>query len=184
MQKRVVIIGGGFCGSLVARLLDRSEHLQVCLVDAKPFFEFTAAIVRMIPDPTADTIAVPHSAYIRYGQFVLGFVDAVYPDHVLLQAAGDTAGKRIPFDYCVLGTGSAYASSIKVCVIYPAITVSIIPFVYYFFPGILNVNHEILGGKYVQLLSSQKIGLRSRQVSEIKCCDGDWRWLSRSRACS
>ncbi|KNE69748.1 hypothetical protein AMAG_14289 [Allomyces macrogynus ATCC 38327] len=60
--------------------------------------------------------------------FVLGYVDAVYKDHVLLQssapgaaAAGTAAaaandvlvGKRIPFDYCVLATGSSYASSVK-----------------------------------------------------------------------
>ncbi|KNE71203.1 hypothetical protein AMAG_20413 [Allomyces macrogynus ATCC 38327] len=127
-QKRVVIIGGGFCGSLVARLLDRFDQFQVCLIDAKPYSEYTAAIIRMIPNPTADSITIPHASYIRNGQFVLGYVDAVYKDHVLLQssapgaaaagpasAAADNVlvGKRIPFDYCVLATGSSYASSVK-----------------------------------------------------------------------
>ncbi|KAI9164308.1 hypothetical protein H9P43_008137 [Blastocladiella emersonii ATCC 22665] len=110
-QKRVVIIGGGFCGSLLARILDPMDRFQVCLIDTKPYFEYTAAIVRVIPDPTADVVTFPHASYIRHGQLVLGYVDAVARDHVVLQGAGDTT--RIPFDYCVLATGSAYASSIK-----------------------------------------------------------------------
>ena len=49
VKKKLVIIGGGFAGSLVARNLEK--EFNVTLIDTKPYFEFTPGILRTIVEP-------------------------------------------------------------------------------------------------------------------------------------
>ncbi|KAL7747499.1 Transmembrane channel-like [Sorochytrium milnesiophthora] len=108
-QTRVVIIGGGFCGALVAQLLDPMSRFHVTLIDTKSYFEYTPSVVRLIPDPKADSIMYEHSEYIRNGQLVVAMVNEVTPTHVI---AGN--GQHVlPFDYLVVASGSSYASNLK-----------------------------------------------------------------------
>ncbi|KAL7748420.1 hypothetical protein RI367_006112 [Sorochytrium milnesiophthora] len=106
---RVVIIGGGFCGSMVAQSLDPMSLFHVTLIDAKSYFEFTPSIVRLIPDPKADTIMYEHSEYIRNGQLVVSMANQVTPTHVV---AGN-GQHHIPYDFLVIAAGSSYASNLK-----------------------------------------------------------------------
>ncbi|KAI9137824.1 hypothetical protein BKA69DRAFT_1087905 [Paraphysoderma sedebokerense] len=107
-QKRVVVLGGGFCGALLASILDKMPRFNVCLIDSKTFFEYTPSVVKEIPNPsTVDNIRIPHSEIVQNGHFVLGYVDSVTPHHVSL------GNVEIPFDYLAIATGSTYASHIK-----------------------------------------------------------------------
>lgn len=107
-QKRVVIIGGGFCGTLVATLMQKIPRFHVVLIDSKAYFEYTPAIITAIPNPErAPSMRLPHSEIVTNGHFIMANVDNVTPTHV---AIGKT---EIPFDYLAVATGSAYSSHIK-----------------------------------------------------------------------
>ncbi|ORZ29497.1 hypothetical protein BCR44DRAFT_136339, partial [Catenaria anguillulae PL171] len=105
--KRVVVIGGGLCGSLVCRLLDPYPNLMVTLIDPKPYFSYTPGLVRALTDPhVLDSATIPHSAYLRRGHVILGHVD-----HVGLTAVELQSGEHVPYDYCVVATGTVHPAS-------------------------------------------------------------------------
>ena len=105
-MKRVVIVGGGFAGTQCARVLQ--SDFSVTLVDAKDYFEYTPGILRTIVEPDhADKIQVKHSKYLKKAKIVKGKVDKISRKEVFVNK------KKIPFDYLIIGSGSAYRSPIK-----------------------------------------------------------------------
>ena len=48
-MKNVVIIGGGFAGSVCAKKLE--QDFKVTLVDTEDYFEFTPSILRLAVSP-------------------------------------------------------------------------------------------------------------------------------------
>ncbi|KYR02147.1 putative apoptosis inducing factor [Tieghemostelium lacteum] len=105
-RKKVVIIGGGFSGSIIAQQLE--NDFQVTLVDTKDFFEFTPSILRTIVDPQhIRRIQVLHSHYLKHTNVVQKEVTGVYPRDIT------TDDKTIPYDYLVINSGSSYNSPFK-----------------------------------------------------------------------
>ncbi|EFA86067.1 putative apoptosis inducing factor [Heterostelium album PN500] len=105
-RKRVVIVGGGFSGSMVAQKLE--NDFQVTLVDTKDYFEFTPSILRTIVEPThIRSIQVLHSHYLKHTNVVQKEVIGVHPREVV------TDDRTIPFDYLVINSGSSYNSPFK-----------------------------------------------------------------------
>ena len=45
---RIVIVGGGFCGALAAKALDKNKDVELILVDKKDYFEFKPSIHKVI----------------------------------------------------------------------------------------------------------------------------------------
>ncbi|KAI9225857.1 MAG: hypothetical protein DHS80DRAFT_9698, partial [Piptocephalis tieghemiana] len=110
-QRRVVIVGGGFTGLVVADALDRmKERFHVTMIDTKEYFEYTPSTVKLLTQEERggiEGIRTPHERYVQNGRVLVGRVDKVYRDHVCL------GQKRVGFDYLVLSTGSAYTSRLK-----------------------------------------------------------------------
>ncbi|RKP21864.1 hypothetical protein ROZALSC1DRAFT_20174 [Rozella allomycis CSF55] len=105
---KVVIIGAGFCGTLVARLLDKYKAFQVVLIDRKPVFESTPySIMAMVDPDLQEKILLPLDNLLKNGVFIQGHVTKLRSNSV------DVNGTNIPFDYLVLGMGSSYKSGIK-----------------------------------------------------------------------
>lgn len=105
-MKRIVVVGGGFAGSLVARKLE--SKFEVTLIDNKPFFEFTPSILRTIIDPThVKKIQKLHTHYLHKAKVVLDTATSISSSQVM------TNNHAYPFDYCVITTGSSYTSPIK-----------------------------------------------------------------------
>jgi NADH dehydrogenase FAD-containing subunit len=105
-QKRVVIIGGGFAGSLAARKLEK--RFSVTLIDTKDYFEFTPGILRTIINPShLSAIQAEHSKYLKKAKILVGKVTNVKANYVLVN------NKRIKFDYLIIASGSFYSSPIK-----------------------------------------------------------------------
>ena len=62
-MKKVVIIGGGFAGSTVAKKLQ--NYFDVTLIDGEDYFEFTPGVLRVIVKPKHFAkIQVPHKEYL------------------------------------------------------------------------------------------------------------------------
>jgi NADH dehydrogenase FAD-containing subunit len=45
---RLAIIGGGFCGAMLAREFKRRKDVEVMLFDRKSYFEFTPGILKWL----------------------------------------------------------------------------------------------------------------------------------------
>eukprot|EP01132_Coremiostelium_polycephalum_P001344 gene1344-1697_t len=105
-RKKVVIVGGGFSGSIVAQNLE--NDYQVTLIDTKDFFEFTPSILRTIVEPQhIRSIQVLHSHYLRHTNVVQKEVLGVSHNEVKCD------DRTVPFDYLVINSGSSYNSPFK-----------------------------------------------------------------------
>lgn len=120
-QHKVVVLGGGFAGSLVSYNLDNDpeKRFHVTLVDPKHYFEDVTAQPMLLCDPGADAAdadgrfkksTVPYGKVLKHGKHVTGLVASVSTTHV------EVGPERfvLPFDSLVIATGSSYSSDIKV----------------------------------------------------------------------
>jgi NADH dehydrogenase FAD-containing subunit len=106
-MKRIIIIGGGYAGTMLARALDRVA--DVLLIEPREAFVHNVAAIRAIVDPALiDRIILPYARLLARGSVVRGRVTAVVDGGVLL---GD--GHKIDGDIIVLAMGSTYASPFK-----------------------------------------------------------------------
>ncbi|KAI9485875.1 MAG: hypothetical protein EXX96DRAFT_546841 [Benjaminiella poitrasii] len=110
LQRRVVIIGGGFTGFTVASILDPMPLFHVTLIDTKDSFEYTPHIVTKLVSPEkSSSLRFSHSSYIKNGKIIIGYVEDVCEDAKCVKINGE----KIYCDYLVLATGSSYANQLK-----------------------------------------------------------------------
>ena len=120
-QKRadVVIIGGGFAGTEVAKQLE--GLLSVTLIDTKDYFEFTPSVLRAVVEPKKlKTIQVPHSSFLHKDITLLqGEVTKVETtdSSVTYTSKGSQVEETLSYDYLVITSGSRYNLSFTVCFI-------------------------------------------------------------------
>ncbi len=100
---KLVILGGGFCGALIARLLDRRKDIDITLIDKKDYFEFTPSIHKVIFNAAYHKkITVPFSHFLKRTRIVAGKLVQVTPEFVEIEK------EKIFFDYLVISTGIDY----------------------------------------------------------------------------
>lgn len=106
-MKRVIIVGGGYAGTMLARALDRA--VNVVLVEPREAFVHNVAAIRAMVDPSLiDRIILPYDRLLARGSIVRDRVAAVADGGVSLVGGGHIDG-----DLVVLATGSTYASPFK-----------------------------------------------------------------------
>ena len=106
MQKRVVIIGGGFAGSTAARKLE--DDFNVTLIDTKDYFEFTPSVLRTIVEPEhIQKIQSLHKSYLNRAVIVKGNVKEVNKKYAMVSK------NKFPYDYLVICSGSEYNLPMK-----------------------------------------------------------------------
>ncbi len=100
---KLVILGGGFCGALVARLLDKRDDVEITLIDKKDYFEYTPSVHKVIFSAAYHKkITVPFSHFLKHTRIVSDKLVQVTPDFV------ETEKEKIKFDYLVISTGIDY----------------------------------------------------------------------------
>ncbi|MQY20323.1 FAD-dependent oxidoreductase [Nocardia macrotermitis] len=98
----VVVIGGGFGGTAVAKALD--DIAEVTVVEPRDAFVYNVAALRGLTDPAwTDRMFFPYDRLLRRGRVVRD--RAVRVDASKIELA---SGERIDADFVVLATGSAY----------------------------------------------------------------------------
>ena len=103
---KIVIIGGGFTGSLCTKKLQKD--FEVTLIDTKDYFEFTPGILRTIVEPHhINSVQIRHRDYFKNGRLVIGEVEEVTKDKVILD------DEKIEYDYLIVASGSRYELPIK-----------------------------------------------------------------------
>ena len=106
INKKVVIVGGGFTGAYCAKRLQ--NKFQVILIDNKEHFEFTPSIIKSISDPrNLRKIQISHKTYLNKGEFLHAEVKEVGKNYVLVN------NEKINFDYLIIASGSRYTNPIK-----------------------------------------------------------------------
>ena len=106
-MKRVVIIGGGFSATSVAKQLE--SKFDAVLVDTKDYFEYTPGILRTIVEPDhARKIQRMHKDYLKKSEIIVGRVLMVSDKYIVVKGR-----KRINYDYLIICSGSNYNLPIK-----------------------------------------------------------------------
>lgn len=99
----VVIIGGGFCGALLAKELDMEKNIAVTLINKNPYFEYNPSAHKCITDPGYQkNIQVPFDQFLSNTSIITESVKEVTPTGIITESG------HIDFDYAVLCVGSYY----------------------------------------------------------------------------
>ncbi|MEU6744180.1 FAD-dependent oxidoreductase [Streptosporangium sandarakinum] len=107
MSRTVVVVGGGYGGSAVAKALD--SEADVVLVDPRDAFVDSAGSLRALTRPDwAGDMFFPYAQWLRRGTVVRDRAASVDPGGVTL-----ASGRRIEAGHLVLATGSGYAYPAK-----------------------------------------------------------------------
>lgn len=106
-MKRIVIVGGGYAGTLLARALDR--RFEVTLVEPREAFVHNVAAIRALVAPELiERIILPYGRLLKRGRVVRDRAVSVAEGAVTL-----ASGSRLEGDAIVLATGSTYAPPFK-----------------------------------------------------------------------
>ena len=106
-MKKVVIIGGGFAGTTVAKKLNGKCNLT--LIDTEDYFEYTPGILRVLVEPEHyKKLHVKHKDYLSNTKVVVGHVKKIEDNKVIL-----ASNEKINYDYLVIASGSNYNNPIK-----------------------------------------------------------------------
>ncbi|KAL5709155.1 hypothetical protein ACHQM5_019875 [Ranunculus cassubicifolius] len=98
-NNKVVIIGGGIAGGLVAKTLQ--SKADVTLIDPKDYFEVTWASLRAMVEPSfAEKSVFKHSEYFTKGRLLVSHVTDVSDSEV-----STADGQCVPYDYLVVASG-------------------------------------------------------------------------------
>lgn len=111
VPKTLVVVGGGYAGSLIAKAFEKPEYLRVILVDPKNFYEVPMSITRSMVTPKfADQGLVPFSDLFPKVEHVQGSIEGFDRQQIRVRPVGDENQPLldIPFDYLVLATGTGY----------------------------------------------------------------------------
>ena len=107
MNRTVVVVGGGYGGSLVAKALD--AEADVILIDPREAFANAAAALRALTQPDwAPNAFFGFETLLERGRVIRDRVVTVDPRGVTL-----ASGARVEADYLVLATGSDYTYPAK-----------------------------------------------------------------------
>src|SRR3954471_22300782 len=102
VERTVVVIGGGYGGTLVAKELDAAAN--VILIDPREGFVNAAASLRALTHPDwAPHAFFPFETLLERGRVIRGRAVSADPKGVTLDSGG-----RVEADYLVLATGSSY----------------------------------------------------------------------------
>jgi len=104
---KIAIIGGGYAGFNLARLLD--AHAKVTLIEAREAFVHNVAAIRATVKPELlDQIIIPYDRLLKRGQVIHGRAAVIDDGGVML-----TDGRHIAANAVVVATGSQYAAPFK-----------------------------------------------------------------------
>ncbi|VFQ96499.1 unnamed protein product [Cuscuta campestris] len=98
-RKRVVVVGGGVGGSLLAYTLQ--NHCDVFLIDSKEYFEVSWASLRCMVEPSfAKRTVINHNEYLHKASIISSPAIEITLSEVLTEQ-----GEKIAYDYLVVATG-------------------------------------------------------------------------------
>jgi apoptosis-inducing factor 2 len=100
---KIVIIGGGFCGAIVAKKLDKIKEIDKILIDRKPYFEYQPSLHKLISKPNyISKLRIEYLSFLKNTKIVVDEVKKVSEKFIEL------SDSKIFFDILVISTGIDY----------------------------------------------------------------------------
>lgn len=100
-KQKVVIIGGGIAGAMLAKHLHNYPHAHLTLIDPKEYFEITWASLRSMVD-----LSFAERTIINYSEFLPQVkLFTSHATHITESEVLTAHGDHIPYDYLVIATG-------------------------------------------------------------------------------
>ncbi|WJX49995.1 hypothetical protein P8452_36362 [Trifolium repens] len=99
VEKKVVIIGGGVAGAVLAKTIQ--HQATVTLIDPKEYFEIPWASLRAMVEPSfAERTVINHREYFTKGDLIVSTAINITESEVFT-----ADGRHIAYDYLVIATG-------------------------------------------------------------------------------
>ena len=106
-MRRVIIVGGGYAGTMAARALDGVAEVR--LIEPREQFVHNVAAIRAVVEPSLlDRLIIPYDRLLRRGSMIQGLATEIAEGRVTL-----ADGVTVEGDIVVTATGSAYARPFK-----------------------------------------------------------------------
>lgn len=106
-MKRIIIIGGGYAGTMLARALDAKA--DVTLIEPREAFVHNVGAIRALVDPALlDRLILPYDRLLTRGRILRDRATAINGTTVAL-----LSGQSVSGDIVVIATGSTYAAPFK-----------------------------------------------------------------------
>lgn len=107
MTKRIIIVGGGYAGTMLARALD--DRADITLIEPRDKWVHNVAMIRAMAQPELlDQIIMPYDGLLKNGRVVRGRVQSLRETSAVLENGDEVSG-----DILVVATGSTYAAPLK-----------------------------------------------------------------------
>jgi NADH dehydrogenase FAD-containing subunit len=105
---KVVILGGGFCGVLIAKEIEKDKNISTTLIDKKSYFEYQPSLHKVIFKPSyLLKLRKEYSSFLKYTNIVIERVKKVTKNYI------ETHNNKIYFDILVISTGIDYPIFLK-----------------------------------------------------------------------
>ena len=105
---RVIIIGGGFCGSSIAKKLEKIENVSAILIDKKSYFEYQPSLHKIIFKPSLiSKIRIEYSTFLKNTNIIVEPIKKVSKNYI------ETTKSKIFYDILVVSTGIDYPIYLK-----------------------------------------------------------------------
>ncbi|DAC71635.1 MAG TPA: hypothetical protein DSN98_09385 [Thermoplasmata archaeon] len=100
---RIIILGGGFCGTIIAKKLEKQKTLDIVIIDKKEYFEYSPSLWKLLLKPLQyEKYIVPFAQFLNHSRIITDPVLQVTPKFV------ETEKEKLTFDYLVISTGIEY----------------------------------------------------------------------------
>lgn len=146
-MKKILIIGGGFAGSKIAKKLEKYKNFETILVDTKDYFEFTPSIIKLISNPSYyKKIQIFHKDYLKKTKIITGEVIELMRNKAIIHNGNKLI---VDFDYCVICSGAKHNYKFKSKKI----------FFKHNLENALNLNELIINSKKITIIGGGLVGV-------------------------
>ncbi len=103
-KMNIIIVGGGFCGCLIAKYFQNDKRFNVTLIDEKNYFEYVPSIIKLITNPNYhDKIKKNYNLFLKNVRIVRDIITKITPE--IIETKNN---KSYKYDFLVISTGIEY----------------------------------------------------------------------------
>lgn len=141
---KLVILGGGFCGAIVAKKCDKVKGVDLVLIDEKSYYEYTPSIYKLVSDTEYfEKITIPFEKIMHHGKIIRDQLTKLTNEYV------ETKNEKITYDYLVISTGIEYPIFLENQENVFTLKSSV---------GAMQINKKIVNAKHVLIIGGGLIG--------------------------